>query len=129
TDGMLVAICALGMFLALLVIGGVTNAGVMLLLWVLQLSLVSIGQLFWGYGWEIQLLETGMLAVFLCPWRTWRPFASSPPEITVWLFRWLIIRIMLGAGLIKLRGDPCWRELTCLVHHYETQPNPSPLSW
>jgi hypothetical protein len=36
---------------------------------------------------------------------------------------------MLGAGLIKLRGDPCWRELTCLVYHYETQPVPNPLSW
>ena len=36
---------------------------------------------------------------------------------------------MLGAGLIKLRGDPCWRDLTCLVYHYETQPVPSPLSW
>jgi hypothetical protein len=36
---------------------------------------------------------------------------------------------MLGAGLIKLRGDPCWRDLTCLVWHYETQPVPNPLSW
>jgi len=37
--------------------------------------------------------------------------------------------VMLGAGLIKLRGDPCWRDLTCMVFHYETQPNPNPLSW
>ena len=35
---------------------------------------------------------------------------------------------MLGAGLIKLRGDPCWRDLTCLVYHYETQPVPNPVS-
>ena len=35
---------------------------------------------------------------------------------------------MLGAGLIKLRGDPCWRDLTCLDYHYETQPIPNPLS-
>ena len=35
---------------------------------------------------------------------------------------------MLGAGLIKLRGDPCWRDLTCLFYHYETQPIPNPLS-
>src|SRR5262249_7433903 len=38
-------------------------------------------------------------------------------------------RIMIGAGLIKLRGDPCWRDLTCLYYHYETQPIPNPLSW
>ncbi len=36
---------------------------------------------------------------------------------------------MFGAGLIKLRGDPCWRDLTCLDYHYETQPMPNPLSW
>ncbi len=36
---------------------------------------------------------------------------------------------MFGAGLIKLRGDPCWRDLTCLDFHYETQPVPNPLSW
>jgi hypothetical protein len=36
---------------------------------------------------------------------------------------------MLGAGLIKLRGDPCWTDLTCLDFHFETQPNPNPMSW
>jgi hypothetical protein len=46
----------------------------------------------------------------------------------IWLFRWLIFRVMLGAGLIKLRGDSCWRDLTCLYYHYETQPIPNPLS-
>src|SRR5256885_1068821 len=33
------------------------------------------------------------------------------------------------AGLIKLRGDPCWRDFTCLHYHHETQPMPNPLSW
>ncbi|WP_437911096.1 lipase maturation factor family protein [Sorangium sp. So ce327] len=30
------------------------------------------------------------------------------------------------AGLIKLRDDPRWRDLTCLVYHDETQPVPDP---
>jgi hypothetical protein len=69
------------------------------------------------------------LAVFLCPLLDGRPFPRRPPPaLVVWLFRWLIFRIMLGAGLIKLRGDPCWRDLTCLYYHYETQPIPNPLS-
>ena len=34
----------------------------------------------------------------------------------------------LGAGLIKIRGDSCWRDLTCLDYHYLTQPIPNPLS-
>src|SRR5206468_1391102 len=43
-------------------------------------------------------------------------------------FRWMGFRIMVGAGLIKLRGDPCWRDLTCMFYHYETQPIPNPIS-
>src|SRR5213076_261256 len=58
-----------------------------------------------------------------------RPFPRCrPPLLVIWLFRWLGFRIMIGAGLIKLRGDPCWRDLTCLYYHYETQPIPSPIS-
>ncbi|HEY8077366.1 MAG TPA: lipase maturation factor family protein [Labilithrix sp.] len=129
SDGVLRGTCVLGALLALAVIAGVTNAGVMLVLWLLQLSLANAGNFFWGFGWEMQLCETGMIAAFMCPMRAWRPFASAPPTATIWMMRWLIVRIMLGAGLIKIRGDSCWRELTCLVFHYETQPNPSPVSW
>ena len=57
------------------------------------------------------------------------PARRLRPRVVIVLLRWLVFRLMLGAGLIKLRGDPCWRDLTCLVFHYETQPNPNPLSW
>ncbi|XP_049623937.1 lipase maturation factor 1 isoform X1 [Suncus etruscus] len=36
---------------------------------------------------------------------------------------------MLGAGLIKLRGDQCWWDLTCMDFHYETQPVPNPMAY
>ena len=36
---------------------------------------------------------------------------------------------MLGAGLIKVRGDSCWRDLTCMNYFYNTQPNPNPLAY
>jgi hypothetical protein len=130
TDGALLAVSAVGAALSLVVLFGGTNAVLQLALWALYTSIVNVGQLFYGYGWEMQLLETGFLAIFLCPARTLRPFpASPPPPAVIWLFRWLIVRIMWGAGLIKLRGDACWTDLTCLTFHYETQPNPNPLSW
>jgi hypothetical protein len=98
-------------------------------LWALYMSFVHVGQDWYGYGWEIQLLETGFLAIFLCPLASVRPFPRRrPAPIVIWLFRWLIFRIMVGAGLIKIRGDSCWRDLTCLQFHYETQPNPNPFS-
>ena len=128
SDTALLASSWAGAALALAVLLGLTNAVAQLVLWGLYLSIVQVGQRFYGYGWESQLCETGFLAVFLCPVRSFRPFASPPPFIAVVLFRWLAFRIMLGAGLIKIRGDECWRDLTCLIYHYETQPNPNPLS-
>ncbi len=94
-----------------------------LLLWVLYLSFANAGQTFYGYGWESMLTETGFLCVFL------GPPSIAAPAVTVWLFRWLLFRNMFGAGLIKVRGDSCWRDLTCLDYHYETQPMPNPVSW
>jgi hypothetical protein len=92
-------------------------------MWVLYLSFVNAGGTFWGFGWESMLLEAGFLAIFLGA-----PAVATPAAI-VWLFRWLCFRNMFGAGLIKLRGDNCWSDLTCLDYHYETQPMPNPVSW
>jgi hypothetical protein len=121
---------ALGLGLSALVFLGAANAGIMAALWALYLSYVHVGQIFYGFGWESLLLETGFLSIFLCPLRSLDPLRadSPPPRIVIWLFRWLLFRLMFGAGLIKLRGDECWRNLTCLFYHYETQPLPSPLS-
>jgi hypothetical protein len=128
-DGTLSFFAWLGLGLSVLAALGVTNAAVQFVLWAVYLSFIHVGQVFYGYGWESLLVETGFLAIFLCPVRTVSPFPrTAAPVVPIWLLRWLIFRVMLGAGLIKLRGDPCWRDLTCLVYHYETQPSPSPLS-
>src|SRR2546425_4661062 len=129
SDGVVVTGAWVGTALSLVVLLGFANAVLLAMLWALYLSFVHIGQDWYSYGWEIQLLETGFLAIFLCPLLDGRPFPRRPPPgAVIWLFRWLIFRIMIGAGLIKLRGDPCWRDLTCLYYHYETQPIPGPIS-
>lgn len=129
SDGAMMAVGWLGVLLSTLVLLGCTNAVVMAALWLLYLSVDHIGQVFWSFGWENQLLETGFLAIFLCPLTSLTPFPKAPAPIAVlFLFRWLAFRIFLGAGLIKLRGDPCWKDLTCLDYHFETQPVPSPLT-
>jgi hypothetical protein len=129
SDNCLTIFAWMGVALSVVVAAGYANAIMMTILWAMYMSIVHIGQIWYGYGWETQLLETGFLAIFLCPLIDPRPFPRQPPPIVVlWLFRWLGFRIMLGAGLIKLRGDSCWRDLTCMYYHYETQPIPSPIS-
>jgi hypothetical protein len=92
-------------------------------LWVLYLSFVNVGQIFYGFGWETFLLEAGFLAIFAGSSR------MEPNRVLMWMWRWLTFRVMFGAGLIKLRGDSCWRDLTCLDYYFETQPIPNSLSW
>ncbi|KAM7371169.1 hypothetical protein PAMP_010660 [Pampus punctatissimus] len=131
-DANLDAIALLGMALSgFVLVTGMANMVIMVALWVLYHSLVNVGQLWYSFGWESQLLETGFLAIFLCPvWTLSQVPRRCPPSlICIWTFRWLIVRIMLGAGLIKIRGDKCWRDLTCMDYHYETQPVPNPMSY
>ena len=94
-----------------------------LTLWALYLSIVNVGQTWYGFGWESLLLEAGFLMIFLGNDRV------APPVLTLWIARLLLFRVEFGAGLIKMRGDSCWRDLTCLYYHHETQPMPGPLSW
>jgi hypothetical protein len=93
----------------------------LLLSW-LYLSFVNVGQVFYSFGWESMLVEAGFFGAFLGPTR------SEPSIVPVLILRWVLFRAELGAGLIKLRHDPCWRDLTCLFYHYETQPLPNPMS-
>lgn len=128
SDRLLGACAGLGLVLSALVALGFANAPMLALLWLLYLSFVHIGQIFYGYGWESLLCETGFLAIFLAPALSIKPFSGSVPSAVLYLLRWLTFRVMFGAGLIKLRGDACWTDLTCLRYHYETQPLPNPLS-
>jgi hypothetical protein len=99
------------------------SALVWTLLWALYLSFVNIGQTFYGFGWETLLCEVGFFTIFAGA----ANMAPSPWINGIW--RWTLFRLMFGAGLIKLRGDACWRDLTCLNYYFETQPMPNPLSW
>jgi hypothetical protein len=130
SDGRLRALAGAGAAVALLLLVGLPEVAplpVSMLawfgLWVAYQSISNIGGTFYGFGWETLLLEAGFLAIFL------GNDAVAPPLITLLAFRWLAFRVEFGAGLIKLRGDPCWRDLTCMEFHHETQPMPNPLSW
>lgn len=130
-DRALTGACSAGMVLALLLVLGIAPVPVLFLLWLLYLSLFTVGRSFLGYQWDVLLLEAGFLSIFLAPltWFYGSPVHQAPP-LVLWLFWWLLFRLMFSSGVVKLRsGDRSWRDLTALTHHYETQPLPTRLAW
>lgn len=129
SDRRLRLVCVAGIVLAASVIIGLPQAGpawvpvpVFLAMWGLYFSIVSIGQRFYGFGWESLLLEAGFLVGFL------GSHEVAPALPMILLLRWFVIRVEFGAGMIKMRGDASWRNLTAMDYHHQTQPMPNPLS-
>ncbi|MDQ1513969.1 MAG: hypothetical protein QOC59_1811, partial [Microbacteriaceae bacterium] len=129
SDRLLAVVCWTGVTVALTLVLGLPQRGpdwlpmlAFLAIWGLYLSIVSVGQTFYGFGWETLLLEAGFTVAFL------GSDSSPPPRLVLLAVLWLVFRLEFGAGLIKLRGDPAWRDLTALYYHHETQPMPNPLS-
>jgi hypothetical protein len=131
-DWLLSGLCVSGAVLSALLILGLAPVLVLFLLWVFYLSLTVAGQVFLGYQWDGLLLETGFLAIFLAPLQIWPRLRRevAPASAVLWLFRWLLFRLMFASGVVKfLSGDEAWRSLTALHYHYETQPLPAWTSW
>jgi hypothetical protein len=129
TDAAFRAAAWLGIVLSCVALAGVAEARALTAgavwsgIWILYLSFVNVGQTFYAFGWESLLLEMGFFLIFA------GARSTEPSIILTWIWRWVLFRLMFGAGLIKLRGDACWRDLTCLSYFFETQPIPNPLSW
>src|SRR5260370_25078116 len=103
--------CAMGAVFSILLVAGVFERTALIVCYALYVSLMRAGQVFLSFQWHILLLETGFLAIFL----------GFSPAI-VWLFRWLLFRLMLLSGAVKLlSGDATWRTMAALKFHYQTQ--------
>ncbi|HJV35045.1 lipase maturation factor family protein [Geomonas sp.] len=122
-DRALVGGCLAGLLLSILLIAGAPPVPLLILLWLLYLSYVSVGQEFLAYQWDTLLLEVGFMTIFL-------PLASPAPPLVVFAYRFFLFRFMISAGAVKLlSGDPIWRSLTALCYHYQTQPIPNRPAW
>ncbi len=132
TAAVLRGLTAAGAAVSLLVVVGLIPIPALIALWMDYLVLAHLGGVFLSYQWDALLLETGLLAVFVAPpvWRERLDRAADPPRLARALMLWLVFRLMVGSGVVKLAsGDPTWRNLTALTYHYETQPLPTPLAW
>src|SRR5438093_9246702 len=133
-------LCSGGVVLSLLLIVGIAPALSLVALFVFYLSLILAGQTFLSFQWDILLLETGFLSIFLAPWRIWPrelfwwPGAAIPATAVsrpaLFLLKFLLFKLMLMSGVVKLTsGDDCWWNLTALDYHYWSQPLPTVFGW
>ncbi|HXB57963.1 MAG TPA: lipase maturation factor family protein [Candidatus Acidoferrales bacterium] len=132
SDGFLQFQCAAGTVLAIVLIFGIAPAPSLALLWLLYLSLTTVGREFLEFQWDNLLLEAGFLSIFFAPLRLLPDLSkeSPPSRIVLWLLRLLLFKLMFSSGCVKLAsGDPTWRNLTALTYHYFTQPLPTWIAW
>jgi|AGTN01.1.fsa_nt_gi Protein of unknown function (DUF1222). len=146
SDASISAVPLIGAITSTLACLGIFTGPNLLVSWFLYLSVITVGQDFMSFQWDILLNETGFLALFLCSWRpfcrvwnkqaqrwklpAWTVDRDSPSLFVLWLYRFLLFKLMFGSGLVKLKSeDPTWWDLTAMTYHYETQPLPTPLGY
>lgn len=131
-DTALLTVCWIGVAASVVLASGFAPAPAALVCWALYLSLCSVGSPFLNFQWEALLLETGLLAVIMLPWRL-RPDWSREgplPMVGRYLLWWLVFRLNFESGVVKLAwGDKTWLELRALGVHFETQCIPHAIAW
>ena len=129
-DALLHGMAWAGIALAGMLVVGILPMASVIGLYVLYLSVDTIGQAFFSFQWDALLLEAGFAAILVTPFGLWPAFHKPTSRIGICVLRFLVFRLMLESGMVKLlSGDPTWRGLTALNFHYETQPLPTPIAW
>jgi lipase maturation factor 1 len=144
-------LCGGGVVLSLFLIVGIAPALLLVVLFVFYLSLAIAGQVFLNFQWDVLLLETGFLSIFIAPWRLWprellwwpwsatAATASPVSPAGLFLLKFLLFKLILMSGVVKLTsGDDSWgwlnhsfhwSALTALDYHYWSQPLPTVFAW
>ncbi len=151
------AVMGTGVVCSLLLMAGLLPGWALLGCVLMYQSLRAGVPIFLGFQWDILLVETGFVALLIAPWSWWqRPWsAREPPRAGRWSVWWLMFKLMVLSGLVKLlwngggpgpehpngfrqfmawitgvpAGNNTWLDGTALQYHYFTQPIPASTSW
>ena len=117
SDGFLAFVCLAGIGLSLLAIFQIFQAPVFFLLWFLYLSLMTVGQDFMAFQWDILLLEAGFLAIFFAPVGGRGKTSSYSPVsgVILFLYWFLLFRVMFSVS--KLRLPNSWMRFSTFSKH------------
>src|SRR6266568_3032988 len=139
SNGFLHFLCGGGVVLSLLLILGIAPALLLVVLFVFYLSLAVGGQVFLNFQWDVLLLETGFLSIFIAPWQLWprdlllwpgssaftklrpdKPISSTASPVSragLFLLKFLLFKLMLMSGVVKLTsGDDSWGLMNHSLH-------------
>src|SRR5207249_1522092 len=97
-------LCGAGVAFSLLLVFGIAPVICLTALFVFYLSLTISGQTFLSFQWDILLLETGFLSIFLAPWQLWPKRGQEPPvsRAALLLLKLLLFKLMVMSGVVKL---------------------------
>src|SRR5437870_8191266 len=125
-------LCGAGVAFSLLLVFGIAPVICLTALFVFYLSLTISGLTFLSFHWDLLLLDTGFLSIFLAPWQLWLKRGQEPPVscAALFLLKLLLFKLMVMSGVVKLTiGYDCGWNLSALDYHYWSQPLPTIFGW
>jgi len=133
TDNSIHILCFAGILFAIGLCVGVWCRFMLIGLWTIYLSLVTLASPFLPFQWDLLLLEMSVVAFFYAPGTILPGLrrGREPNIISIWLLRIILFKLMLSSGIVKLISpDPNqWQDLSALNFHFWTQPIPHQLSF
>jgi TPR repeat protein len=96
--------------------------------WLIFLSFITTWRAFSPAQLDKLMLEVALICLPFAPagFRPGLGVKTPPRPIAVFMIRWLLFRIMLESGFVKVfSGDPHWRNFTAMEVMYETGPFPT----
>uniref|UniRef100_A0A158Q8Z8 Lipase maturation factor n=1 Tax=Elaeophora elaphi TaxID=1147741 RepID=A0A158Q8Z8_9BILA len=99
-----------------------------LFLFVVYSTAIQVGDVFLRFQWDSLLIESGAICILIAP----LPFMGPSPadNISLYLMRWLVFRLMYASGVVKLTSHcPLWWDLAALDVHFESQCVPTWISY
>lgn len=140
--------CSLGIVLSLLAV--VSNRFMSMfsfgMLWLVYLSFLNVGQVFFSFQWDILLVETGFIAIFMMPKYNRKREKNKSEKFqrkyyidyesdylsffSRELQKFLFFRLMNGTGVGKfIFKCPSWWDLSSIYWHLSGMPIPHMGSW
>ncbi|ANQ09101.1 Integral membrane protein [Plasmodium coatneyi] len=106
------------------------NIVTVLPIYVILQSIYSVGNVWYNYVFEIELLELVFLSLLLVPLcRNHLKCRFSSTPFVRYVCRFFVFKVLLGSSLIRFRNTDSWGNLEGKYYLYETQPLPSSIGY